>query len=170
LLDVRMADGSRHFGDVPERYDVEHPEWHRLADHVRWLAGAVPAAFVTDDVTEAWIDFELGGQRFSINNQMGAWWFFVQDPACPDELMERVLVHFGEFLEVSFESRQAGPLEGGALRVVVHHEGGRVTWLDFPAREAAIGYADDWASEAEAFTRAYVCDAAGRVVHVGRHY
>jgi hypothetical protein len=79
LIDMRMHDGSRHFGGLPETYDVAWPQWHRLRGHVTELVGATLRGFVTDDVTEAWIDFEFRGQAFSINNQHG--WFCARAPA-----------------------------------------------------------------------------------------
>jgi hypothetical protein len=94
LLDIRMADGSRHFGDLPETYDADQPQWHRLREHVGQLPGARLTGFVTDDVTEAWIDFAHRGHTFSLNNQAGEWWFFVEDPACPDDILGQVLEHF----------------------------------------------------------------------------
>ena len=93
-----MHDGSRHFGDLPENYSVEDPEWHRLREHVRLLPGARITGFLTDDVTEAWIDFTYQGHRFSINNQLDDWWFFVDDPRCPDAILDRVLAHFATLL------------------------------------------------------------------------
>ena len=103
IYDLRMADGSRHFGALPETYDPVTPQWYALRDHVAALAGAVLVGFATDDVTEAWIDFEYRGHRFGINDQHGQWWFFVQDPACPDEVLAEVLDHFERLLGASGE-------------------------------------------------------------------
>jgi hypothetical protein len=89
-----MADGTRRFGDLPETHDAGHPQWHRLRDHVSQLPGAAVTGFVTDDVAEAWIDFIHRGHAFSINNQAGDWWFFVEDPTCPDAILTQVLDHF----------------------------------------------------------------------------
>lgn len=94
VIDMRMHDGSRHFGGLPETYDPDVPEWDVLREAVTKLAGAELTGFVTDHVTEAWIDFTFGGQKFSINNQHGEWWFFVQDPACSELLLHEVLDHF----------------------------------------------------------------------------
>ncbi len=88
LLNVIMNDGSRQFGGLPQtvlRYE--------LRDHIGGLDGAAVTDFVTDNVTEAWIDFSYRGYRFSINDQFGDYWFFVNDPACPDGILEAVLVH-----------------------------------------------------------------------------
>lgn len=64
-----------------------------MAAHAAALASA-PPALLTDDVTETWIDFDYRGHRFSINDQLGSWWFFVEDPACPDPILDAVVTHF----------------------------------------------------------------------------
>lgn len=89
LIDFRMHDGSRNFGDVPQ-----YADWYAMRDAVHTLPGAHLTSFVTDGVTEAWIDFDYAGHAFSINDQMGDYWFFVRDPACPDEVLLAVLAHF----------------------------------------------------------------------------
>jgi hypothetical protein len=89
LLDARMHDGSRHFGELPQRV-----LWYAMRDHVLRLPGATLTAFVCDGVTEAWIDFAYEGYEFSINDQLGAYWFFVRDPTCPETLLRAVLEHF----------------------------------------------------------------------------
>lgn len=98
LFDLRMANGSRHFADLPENYDPVTPEWERIRDHVAALPGASLRSFVTDHVTEAWIDLDYEGHVFSLNNQHGRWWLFVADPACPDAALEAVRDHFARLL------------------------------------------------------------------------
>ena len=93
LLDLRMHDGSRHFAGLPMT-----TLWYDVRDHVEKLSGAVLTGFVTDHVTEAWIDFTYADHQFSINDQHGEYWFFVQDPACPDAVLLRVLRHFERLL------------------------------------------------------------------------
>lgn len=93
LIDLRMHDGSRHFAGFRERGLVE-PDWDLLREAIPRLVGAVETGFVTDRVTEAWIDFTYAGHEFSLNNQHGEWWCFVQDPAAPDEVLLAVLAHF----------------------------------------------------------------------------
>ncbi len=172
LFDLRMADGSRHFGDLPETYDAETPEWHRLREQVSALEGAELTGFVTDDVTEAWIDFRWREHAFSLNNQHGQWWFFVADPGCPDDLLVAVLDHFERLLDpAANHARQAGPIASGAFRAVVVEANGRVTHKDFGDQASARQYADDAASESEdVIVLAYVVDAGLSVVHRGRHY
>ena len=93
LRGLRMADGSRHFADLPQT-----KLWQEVRDHVEKLAGAQLTGFVCDFVTEAWIDFKFRGQEFSINDQMGEYWFFVKDPACTDDILREVVAHFGAML------------------------------------------------------------------------
>ena len=88
LLNIEMKDCSRHFGDLPQTV-----LWHQLRNHIENLVGAEVTHFITDNVTEAWIDFSYRGHRFSVNDQFGAYWFFVNDPTCPDEILEAVLSH-----------------------------------------------------------------------------
>lgn len=70
LIDSRMADGSRHFGDLPATQD-----WYAVRAHVAALPGAALTEFICDGVTEAWID-----------------------PACPDSVIATVLTHFAALL------------------------------------------------------------------------
>ncbi len=99
LFDLRMADGSRHFGDLPETTGGRRGQWHDLREHVARLPGAALTGFLTDDVTEAFVDFTCRGAEFTLNNQHGMWWFFVADPATPDALLHEVLDHFAVLLD-----------------------------------------------------------------------
>lgn len=94
IYDMRMQDGSRHFAALPET-----ETWESLHEHVSGLEGVSGAGVITDEVTEAWIDFSYRGHEFSINNQHGDYWFFVVDPACPVEVLEAVLSHCKLLLE-----------------------------------------------------------------------
>jgi hypothetical protein len=89
LVNTCMQDGSRKFGELPQRAD-----WYAMRDHVLRLADARITAFVCDGVTEAWIEFAHRGHAFAINDQLGAYWFFVTDPACPETLLCSVLDYF----------------------------------------------------------------------------
>ena len=88
-----MNDGSRNFADLPETFFFDE-----LREIIKKFAGATETAFVTDWVTEVWIDFEYCGHKFSINNQMGDYWFFVENPDCPDEILIEVVQHFEKFI------------------------------------------------------------------------
>lgn len=93
FMDHRMGDGSRNFADLPQT-----KLWYDVRDHIGRLAGAKLQSFVTDAVTEAWMDFTYRSHHFSINDQNGDYWFFVQDPNCPDEILEEVVAHFRALL------------------------------------------------------------------------
>jgi len=172
LFDMRMADGSRHFGGLPETYDAACPEWERIRDAVPRLAGATLTGYVTDEVTEAWIDLSFGGHAFSLNNQQGQWWLFVADPACPDETLLAVLEHFEATLLPSVAlARSFGAIAPGSFRAIVSEGDARVTHRDFDDLATAITYANDAASETEEGPiLAWVVDAELRVVHRGVHY
>jgi hypothetical protein len=88
LLNIIMNDGGRHFGDLPQSI-----LWHQLRNHLEGLKGAKVTNFITDNITEAWIDFSYCGQRFSVNDQFGSYWFFVENPKCSDRILEAVLRH-----------------------------------------------------------------------------
>jgi hypothetical protein len=169
IIDMRMTDGSRHFGALPETYTTDPPQWYALRDHVALLPGARLSGFATDEIFEAWIDFELGEHRFAINNQSGEWWFFVDDPACPDALLGQVLVHFERLLAPeALAARRGGPIAPGTFRAVVNEADGRVTLHDFADLDAACRYADDAAWEVEdGPVYACVVDSSLLVVHTG---
>jgi hypothetical protein len=78
-----MADGSRHFAEVPWRPPLALKQ--RLLD----APGVVVTAFL-DSVTETWIDFEYAGHAFSAHNPLNDFWLFVRDPGCPEELLREV--------------------------------------------------------------------------------
>lgn len=89
-----MHDGSRQFAEIPEDLEL----WDELRDHFKALEGATIAGYLTDNVTEVWIDFDYRGHRFAINNQFGEYWFFVADPSCDDEILEAVVSHARKFI------------------------------------------------------------------------
>lgn len=93
LTDHRMCDGTRNFATLSASRD-----WYAVRDHVASLAGAAITAFVCDDLTEAWIDFRFRGHEFSINDQMGEYWFFVRDPNCDATILQAVAEHFRTLL------------------------------------------------------------------------
>ena len=83
-----MADGSRHFGALPQSI-----LWHQLRNHIEVLEGGKITGFITDNITEAWIDFSYKGNSFVVNDKFGEYWFFVENPDCPDKILEEVLLH-----------------------------------------------------------------------------
>jgi hypothetical protein len=83
-----MHDGSRHFADLPEDCS-----WGKFRKHVEGLPDATVTDYVTDNVTEMWLDFSFRGHAFTVNNQYGDFWFFVRDAACPDDILTAVIEH-----------------------------------------------------------------------------
>jgi len=94
LLENKMTDGSRHFVDMPEVVFFDE-----LYDQTEELDGAEITEFIVDGVVEMWLDFEFRGHKFSVNNQLGDYWFFVEDADCPDEILLEVIAHFRKLLE-----------------------------------------------------------------------
>jgi hypothetical protein len=84
LFDVRMANGSRHFADVPMRVPPSVLRQTLDADE------DVRVTAFLDGLIEAWIDFEYGGHSFSVHNPFDEYWLFVRDPSCPDEILSAV--------------------------------------------------------------------------------
>lgn len=84
-LDLRMADGSRHFASFPDTLD-----WYSLRDRLQATQGVQVTGFLTDDIAEAWIGFDFGGHRFTLNNPFGEYWAFVEDPSAPDSVLRDV--------------------------------------------------------------------------------
>ncbi len=87
-------DGSRWFVTLRASAD-----WYAVRDHVSALSGATLTGFLTDHITECWIDFQYAGHKFTIHDPFGEYWFSVKDPKCPDEILQAVAEHFANLLE-----------------------------------------------------------------------
>ncbi len=83
LIDIRMADGSRHFADAGFVAPV------LLVAHLRRVPG-LTVTDVLDTPVEAWIDFTYRGHRFTMNNPLNEYSVFVEDPACPEAVLSEV--------------------------------------------------------------------------------
>ncbi|KKM60118.1 hypothetical protein LCGC14_1545120 [marine sediment metagenome] len=90
LMDIKAHDGSRQFLAIPQALD-----WDRMRDHIAGLPGATVSDFLTDHVTEVWIDFSYRAHTFTVNNQFGEYWFFVSPADCPEEILRTVAHHCG---------------------------------------------------------------------------
>lgn len=76
-----MKDGSRHFLSLPESCSAK-----TLRTHLENIPG-VRVCDVTQGGFQWWMSFQCLGWRFSINNPFGEFWFFVEDPCCPEEIL-----------------------------------------------------------------------------------
>ena len=95
LLNTTMHSGARHFMDLP----TDVIGWSSLYRYLGKLKGVKMTGFLTDYVTEFWMDFSLRGYNFSVNNQMGEYWFFAENAECPEEILSEIAQHCGKFLE-----------------------------------------------------------------------
>ena len=93
IFDIRASDGSRRFAELPQTL-----LWDAVRDHIAKLDGANLTGFHCDGITEAWIDFEYRNHQFTINDQFGQYWFFVDDPTCPEPVLQEVFRHFWALL------------------------------------------------------------------------
>lgn len=94
LLEMKLNDGSRHFVDLPMVVFFDE-----LYEHIEELDGAEITEFTADGVVEMWLDFRFRGHNFSVTNQYADYWFFVEDPNCPDEILLEIIEHFRELVE-----------------------------------------------------------------------
>ena len=91
LFDHRMADGSRNFADLPEVAWFDN-----MREHLGRLVGARETEYITDRVTEMWLDFDFQNYHFSVNNQYGWYSLFVDNPECSDAVLTAVIDHFAQ--------------------------------------------------------------------------
>jgi hypothetical protein len=93
LINDKMHDGSRNFILLP----VGSTAPVRLLLRVMTLWGAFPTAYIPG-FSESWIDFRYKKYKFSINNQYGDFWFFVEQSNCPEEILIEIANHFAGVL------------------------------------------------------------------------
>lgn len=94
LYENKINEQWRHFVDLPEVVFFDE-----FADHVEELEGAEITEFQTDGVVEMWLEFTYRGHKFSVNNQLGDYRFFVHDPKCQDEILLEIIDHFRALVE-----------------------------------------------------------------------
>lgn len=99
LLNLQTNDGSRQFAVLPQCL-----LWHDVRDHLEKLSGAQLTEYLTDGITEAWIEFQFRDHSFTINDQFGEYWFFVRDPSCADHILLQVAEHFEALLTTSLRN------------------------------------------------------------------
>ena len=95
LFESPMNDGSRAFMDLP----TDVIGWGALYRYLGKLDGVTKTGFLTDRITEVWMDFTYRGHSFSVNTVMGEYWFFVDDPECPREILKEIADHCAQLFE-----------------------------------------------------------------------
>lgn len=88
-LDQRMEDGSRLFAIIRDPMS-----WADLKSHLKQMENLEILHFVSDGMVEGWLDFRYFGHQFSINDPMGEFWVFVDDPSCPSFILGELMTHF----------------------------------------------------------------------------
>ena len=81
-----MHDGSRQFAELPEACS-----WDEFREHIARLPGVTVSDYLTDSVTEMWLDFSFRDHAFAVNNQHGDCCFFVGNPACSEDILAAVI-------------------------------------------------------------------------------
>ncbi len=93
LINLITHSKSRQFVDLPESVD-----WKVLRGHLEKMPDAFVTDYVSDGVTEMWLDFNYKGNRFSVNNQFGEYWFFSENPVCSEEILIEIVEYCEELL------------------------------------------------------------------------
>ncbi len=89
-----LPDTARHFVDFPEVIFFDE-----VRNHIETLPKAEITEFEMDGVFEMWLEFTFQKNKFFINNRLGDYWFFVEDPKCDEEILLEIIDHFRKLLE-----------------------------------------------------------------------
>lgn len=89
ITNIITNDGARQFISI-----AEEVSWKQLRKSVAKLNGATETYYISDGITEMWLDFTYKQHRFTVNNQYGEYWFFVEDACCPESILIEVASHF----------------------------------------------------------------------------
>ncbi|NNE98238.1 MAG: hypothetical protein HKN25_04375 [Pyrinomonadaceae bacterium] len=93
-LKAKLPDDARHFVDFPEVIFFDE-----FSNHMETLDGVEITEFEMDGTIEMWLEFGFRKHRFFVNNRFGDYWFFVEDPKCPEEILLEIAEHFRKLLE-----------------------------------------------------------------------
>ena len=93
-LKAKLPENARHFVDFPEV--IFFDEFH---DHLEKLVGAEVTEFLMDGTLEIWLEFTFLDNKFFVNNRFGDYWFFAEDPECPEDILLGIANHFRTLLE-----------------------------------------------------------------------
>ena len=93
-LREKAGKDARHFVDFPEVIFFDE-----LADHLSELFGCEITEFEADGVFAVWVEFEYRDQKFFVDNAMGDYRFFVEDPQCEEDILMEIANHMRLLLE-----------------------------------------------------------------------
>jgi hypothetical protein len=68
--------------------------WDELIASIRKLEKTKIKTFLPDHINGSWLDFSFSSYEFSINDQLGTYWFFANDPSCPEDILLQLTLHF----------------------------------------------------------------------------
>ena len=110
-LKRNLPEDALHFVDFPEVIFFDE-----FSDHVEALEGAQVTEFEMDGTIEMWLEFRFRDNMFFVNNRFGDYWFFVEDPKCPEEILLEIAGHFRKLLE----KEETGTEDTGITEVWEH--------------------------------------------------
>jgi hypothetical protein len=93
LLDIRSKDGSRQFFDLQKSIS-----WDDLIIHLKKLDQLEIKEFLPSPDLGSWLDFSFKKFEFSVNEQIGMYWFFVENSSCPDEVLYQLAEHLSAII------------------------------------------------------------------------
>ena len=91
MKNIINPDGSRLFFGRTENLSASQSR-----ALVESLDGGQITKFLTDIITEFWLDFSFQQHQFTIHSAWHGYWFFVKDASCPPEILEIIIKHFSE--------------------------------------------------------------------------
>jgi len=106
IFSIISHDGkSKHFFSLPELIPMEE-----LTKSLESIPGVDIKNELTDSVTEIWVDFNYQGSNYSVNNQHGDYYFFVDDLELSDEILQNTALVLSQALAGTEEKVAAKPL------------------------------------------------------------
>ena len=84
LLKSVVTDSGRHFFDAPVGMSIE-----ACALRVQALDGAEMISLVPAEIGQ-WLTFQVEGWRFSASDPVGEVWFYADDPATPEAILQKI--------------------------------------------------------------------------------
>ena len=70
-----------------------------FVDHISSLSGCEITEFEADGVVRVWIEFSYRENRFFVDNNLGDFRLFVEDPECDENILFEIADHLRLLLE-----------------------------------------------------------------------